>query len=274
MKKKYFKTFSIFLCISMIIISSGCKKDSASKEKQSKNIRIICEDTVLPLVNDLVRDYNLNNEPVITVELAPRESAFNKLRNSEVDLLIGYVQPNNTEIKAKMLAYDGVGIIVNTSNKVTGVGAQELKKIYTGNVVNWETLKGESKIIVPVAYKNIMNSVEQEFGAKIMDTPIKEQMINNTQYVSSIEEMKNFVAQNKYAIGFIPGQWYNKENKFIKLSGIEITISNLKNELYYLRFPIKMYYSKEKEDSLKDLFQYIKSDDGKKIIRKYCIEAF
>ena len=35
--------------------------------------------------------------------------------------------------------------------------------------------------------------------------------------------MKNFVAQNKNAIGFIPGQWYNKESKFLKLSGIEIT---------------------------------------------------
>ena len=94
------------------------------------------------------------------------------------------------------------------------------------------------------------------------------------QYVSSVEEMKNFVAQNKNAIGFMPGQWYNKESVFLKLSGIEITISNLKNKLYSLRFPIKMYYSKEKKDSLKDLFQYFKSEDGKKIIRKYCIEAF
>jgi len=274
MKKEYFKSFLIFLCISLIMISSGCKKDSQTKEKQSKNIKIICEDTVLPLVNDLVRDYNLNNDSVVTVESAQRESSFDKLYNSEVDVLIGYVQPSKTKIEAKMLAYDGIGIIVNKSNKVTGVGIQELKKIYTGSIVNWETLNGESKIIVPVAYKNISNSVEQEFGTRIMDTPVKESMVNSTQYVSSVEEMKNFVAQNKYAIGFIPGQWYNEESKFLRVNGIEITTSNLKNKLYTLKFPIKMYFSKEKEDSLKDLFQYFKSEDGKKIIRKYCIEAF
>ena len=35
-----------------------------------------------------------------------------------------------------------------------------------------------------------------------------------------------------------------------------------------------MYYSKEKKDSLKDILQYFKSEDGKKIIRKYSTEAF
>ena len=226
------------------------------------------------MVNDLVRDYNLNNDHAVTVECAEKEGAFNKLDNSEGDVLIGYVQPDKKEIEADMLACDGIGIIVNTGNKVNGVGTQELKKIYTGNIVNWEKLNGESKTIVPVAYKNMLNSAQNEFNMKIMDTPVKEQMSNSTQYVSSVEEMKNFVAQNKNSIGFIPGQWYNKESKFLKLSGIEITKSNLQNELYFLRIPIKMYYSKEKEDSLKDLFQYFKSEDGKKIIRKYCIEAF
>ena len=173
-----------------------------------------------------------------------------------------------------MLAYDGIGIIVNTSNIVNSVGTQELKKIYSGNIVNWAKLKGKSETIIPVAFKNILNSVQQEFDLKIMDTPVKEQMSKSMQYVSSMEEMKNFIAQNKNAIGFIPGQWYNKESKFLKLSDIEITSSNLKNELYSLKFPIKTYYTKEKKDSLNDLFQYFKSDDGKKIIRKYCIEAF
>ena len=274
MKKKFLKTFSIIFCISLIMLSSACKKDAETKEKPTKSIKIICEDTVLPMVNDLVRDYNLNNDPVVTVEFAPRESAFNKLYNSEVDVLIGYVQPDNKEIEAEMLAYDGIGIIVNTSNKVNGVGLEELKKIYTGNIVNWDKLKGESKAVIPVAFKNILNSIQAEFDRSIMDTPVKEQMSNSMQYVSSVEEMKNFVAQNKNAIGFLPGQWYNKESKFLKLSGIEITISNLKNELYSLRFPIKLYYSKENKDKLKDLFQYFKSEDGKKIIRKYCIEAF
>ena len=278
MKKKILKIFSIIFCISMIMLNSGCKKEAETKEKgkekQTKNIKIICEDTVLPMVNDLVRDYNLNNEPIVTVEPAQREGAFNKLEDSEVDLLIGYVQPNNKKIEAEMLAYDGVGIIVNSSNRASSVGTQELKRIYTGSIVNWETLKGESKTIVPVIFKDALNSVMQEFNMRIMDTPVKEEMSNAVKYVSSMEEMKNFIAQDKNAIGIIPGQWYNKENKFLKLNGIEITISNLKNELYFLRFPIKTYYSKEKEDALKDLFQYFKSEDGKKIIRKYCIEAF
>ncbi|MBU3091957.1 substrate-binding domain-containing protein [Clostridium sp. CF011] len=274
MKKKKLKKFFIFFCVSMIMLSTGCKKGAEFKDKKSKSIKIICEDTVFPLVNDLARDYNLNNEHAVTVESGEKESAFNKLDNSEGDVLIGYVQPDKKEIEADMLACDGIGIIVNASNKVDGVGTQELKKIYTGNIVNWEKLNGESKTIVPVAYKNMLNTAQQGFNIRIMDTPVKEQMGNSTQYVSSVEEMKNFVAQNKNSIGFIPGQWYNKESKFLKLNGIEITKSNLQNELYFLRIPIKMYYSKEKEDSLKDLFQYFKSEDGKKIIRKYCIEAF
>ena len=274
MKKYKLKTIWIIFSIAIIMLSAGCKKDKETKEKKPESIKIICEDTVLPMVNDLVRDYNLNNDPVITVESTDREDAFNKLKNSKVDVLIGYVQPGIKEMKSEMLAYDGIGIIVNTSNKVTSVGFEQLKKIYTGDIVTWESLKGESKAIVPVAFKNTLNSARHEFDIKIMDTPIKEHMSKTMKYVDSMEEMKDFVAQDKNAIGFIPGQWYNKESVFLKLSGIELTISNLRNELYSLRFPIKMYYSKEKEESLKDVFQYFKSEDGKKIIRKFCIEAF
>ncbi|MBZ9687785.1 substrate-binding domain-containing protein [Clostridium estertheticum] len=274
MKKKNLKPLLIIFSITILMLSTGCKKDTKIKDQQPKSIKIICEDTVFPMVNDLVRDYNLNNDPVVTIESIDREGAFNKLINSEVDILIGYVQTDNKKIEGEMLAYDGIGIIVNTSNKVNSLGISDLKKIYTGNIVNWEKLKGESKTIVPVAFKSIMNSVQYEFNIKIMDNPIKEQLSSTMQYVGSVEEMKNFVAQNKDAIGIMPGQWYNKENVFLKLSGVEITNSNIKNKLYYLRFPIQMYYSKEKKDSLKDLFQYFKSEDGKKIIRKYCIEAF
>ena len=136
-----------------------------------------------------------------------------------------------SQSKDEILALDGIGIIVNTSNKVKSVTIDELKKIYSGNIVNWEKLKGESKEIVPVSFKSILNSVQHEFDSKIMDIPVKQQMSKSTQYVSSVEEMKNFVAQNKNAIGFIPGQWYNKDSVFLKLSGIELTASNLNNKL-------------------------------------------
>jgi phosphate transport system substrate-binding protein len=274
MNKINFKSLTIFFCISILMLITACKKDAKVDDKQSKNIKIICEDTVLPMVSDLVRDYNLNNDSVITVETLERENAFSKLYKSEVDVLIGYVQPNDKKIEAEMLAFDGIGIIVNTSNKVSVVGTQELKQIYTGKIVSWEKLKGEAQTIIPVAFTNVMSSVQQEFDLKIMDTPTREKMSNNMKYVSSVEEMKSFVAQNENAIGFMPGQWYNEESKFLKLSGIQITISNLKNQLYPIRLPIKLYYSKEKKENLDDLFQYFKSEDGKKIIRKYCIEAF
>jgi len=272
MKKINLKNFWILFII--ILISSGCKKDMQTKEEQPKNIKVICEDTVFPMVNDLVRDYNFNNDPVVTVESFDREVAFNKLNNSEADILIGYGKPNIKEIETEMLAFDGIGIIVNISNKVNGLGIEQLKKIYTGKILNWEKLKGQSNTINPVAFKRDLNSIQQLFDSNIMDTPVKEQMNSSIQYASSIEEMKNFVAQNKNAIGFIPGQWYNKENVFLKLSGIELTSSNLKNKLYPLRFPVLMYYTKDKKDSLKDLFQYFKSEDSKKVIRKFCIEAF
>ena len=75
------------------------QKGSETKDQQPKAIKIICEDTVLPMINDLVRDYNLNNDPIITVESMDRENAFNKLNHSEADILIGYLQPDNKSIE-------------------------------------------------------------------------------------------------------------------------------------------------------------------------------
>ena len=273
MKKMNIKTLTTIFCISIVMLNTGCKKEAQLEGKQSKSIKIICEESVSPMVNDLARDYNLNNETVVIVEILDRDSAFTKINNSEVDILVGYVQPGDDKIESEILAYDGIGIIVNVSNKVKNVGTQELKKIYTGNMVNWVDLKGESQKIIPVAFKNPLSLVQQQFNISIMDTPVKEEMSSVVKYVSSMEEMKNFVAQNKNTIGIIPGQWYNQDNVFLKLNGIELTLSNLKNKLYALNFPIRMYYSKDKKDSLDDFFNYLKSEDGIKIVRKHCIEA-
>ncbi|MCJ7690192.1 MAG: substrate-binding domain-containing protein, partial [Clostridiaceae bacterium] len=159
MKKMSLKILTMILCMSIIILVTGCKKDAKTEEQQPKIIKIICEDTVFPMVNDLARDYNLNNETAITVEILERENAFNKLNNSEVDMLIGYVQSNNDKIEFEILAYDGIGIIVNASNKVNSVGTQELKKIYIGEIVNWVDLKGESQTIMPVSFKDSVSLV-------------------------------------------------------------------------------------------------------------------
>jgi predicted component of type VI protein secretion system len=99
MNKKNLKILLMLFCISIVLLSTGCSKNTKDKAKQSKSIKIICEDTVLPMVSDLVHDYNLNNDTTVTVESTQRENAFDALNSSNVDLLIGYVIKDNSLIE-------------------------------------------------------------------------------------------------------------------------------------------------------------------------------
>ncbi|MCQ2460322.1 MAG: phosphate ABC transporter substrate-binding protein [Ruminococcus sp.] len=51
-------------------------------------------------------------------------------------------------LKAEVVAIDGIAVIVNTSNTVTDLTVDEIAQIYTGEITNWNELGGKDSPIV------------------------------------------------------------------------------------------------------------------------------
>ena len=60
------------------------------------------------------------------------------IKDSELDK----ATTNHVDPQAHVVAMDGIVVIVNSANPVSGLTIKQLKDIYTGNVSNWKELGG------------------------------------------------------------------------------------------------------------------------------------
>lgn len=117
----------------------------ASKKPTGKLV-IAGSSSVTPLMEKLSESYKTIN-PNATIEVLQSDSTTGV--NSVIDNIadIGMVsrELKDAEIKqgiqVKVLAIDGLAIIVNKDNKIDSISKDNIKKIFLGEIQNWEDLK-------------------------------------------------------------------------------------------------------------------------------------
>jgi phosphate transport system substrate-binding protein len=181
---------------------------------------------------------------------------------------IGAVSRDLTaEEKAKGLvstpiAIDGVAIIVNSTNKVNSLTAEQIKNIYLGNIRNWSEVGGMAAPITVVTRED-GSGTREAFSKGIMN---EEPIINSAIVQNSTGAVRTTVAGDQNAIGYVSIASLNSEVKAIDLDGAAATEANVKSGKYKLQRPF-IYITKGNPNGLAQAFiDFVLSDEGQKII--------
>jgi phosphate transport system substrate-binding protein len=171
--------------------------------------------------------------------------------------------------KEVIIGYDALAVVINPENPVSQLTRQQLEQIYTGKVTNWKEVGGpDMKIVV---YCRESSSGTYEF--------FKEHVMKNKNYSVSVLSMPatgaiiQSVKQTKGAIGYVGLAYLNKEVKALKVSYdgntyVEPTVANAKNKTYPIVRPLFYYYNINNEKKVKPFIDFVKSDEGQKIVDK------
>lgn len=119
-------------------------------------------------------------------------------------------------------------VIVNSQNPVTSVSLNALERIYTANVIQWESPDGSVRYITLSEYKQKSNFVERFFKtvtglshAKIRLEWLGKMLTGEIQQVPkkcfSEKDVIEFVASNTGAIGFVDASMINKLPESVKV---------------------------------------------------------
>ena len=85
--------------------------------------------------------------------------------------------------------------------------------------------------------------------------------------LTSTGEVVTKVGSDKAAIGYVSLDSVNDTIKAVKVDGVEANEENIKNETYKAQRPFIEIYKKGSDDELvKAWFEFIKSDEGQKVI--------
>jgi phosphate transport system substrate-binding protein len=187
-------------------------------------------------------------------------NASRSVKQKELDL----ARKKGKELKANIIAMDGLVIIVHPSNKIENITKEQLQKIYTGKIKNWKELGGDDKKIVAISRESSSGTYEF-FLEYVLD---KKRVFPGAVMQSTTQGIVNMVAQTPGAIGYIGHGYISDKVKAIKYEGVEPTVENIIKNKYKLARPLYMYTLTNASKEVLDFIEFVKSPEGQKLVEE------
>jgi len=126
------------------------------------------------------------------------------IKPKEVDL----AKENNVMPLETKVALDGIAVAVNPANPVKELSMSQLKKIFTGEVDNWNQVGGNDEKII-VLSRESSSGTYVFFMEHVLD---KHDYTKNARLMPATSAIVQAIAEDKTAIGYI-GLGYAEESK-------------------------------------------------------------
>lgn len=165
-----------------------------------------------------------------------------------------------------VVAIDGIGVIVNNGVTVSDITAEELAKIYTGEIKDWSELGGEKQPIVVVGRES--GSGTRSAFEELLEV---EDLCAYAQELDSTGGVLSSVANTNGAIGYVSLDVIDDTVSTMAIDGVEATEENIVAGNYLLSRPFVMATKgeiSEQNELVQAFFEYIGSEEGQAIIKK------
>ena len=206
----------------------------------------------------------------VTVEYTGSGAGLEALAAGSIDIGNASRKLKDTEKEngsvENIVAIDGIAVIAEKSNTVTDITAEDLAKIYKGEVSNWKDLGGDDQPIVVIgreAGSGTRDAFEELMEVK--DACVYAQELDSTGAVLAK------VASTPGAIGYVSLDVVDDTVIGLKIDGVEPTEEQILAGNYVLQRPFVMATTgelSEQNEIVKAWFDYIGSETGKEIIKK------
>lgn len=165
-------------------------------------------------------------------------------------------------LKTEEIALDGVAIVANPGNKVSGLTMVQLKKIFAGEITNWSQVGGENKPIL-IVNREAGSGTRGAFTELVMGNA---KITTQGLVQGSTGAVRQTVAGNNDAIGYISLAANDPTVKLLIIDNIDCTISNIKAKKYPITRPYLFITKGRETEATKKFINYCLKDGQKLII--------
>lgn len=271
MRLKNKKIMSIITAATLFAVAfTGCGKADSNKEL-SGSLKLAGSTSMEKLCEAMSESFMEANPGVtVTVEYTGSGAGLESLAAGSVDIGNASRGLKDTE-KANgsvenIVAIDGIAVITDKKNPVKDIKSADLAKIYKGEITNWKELGGDDEAIVVIGRESGSGTRDAfEELVKVKDACKYAQELDSTGAVLAK------VAATPGAIGYVSLDVVDSTVTGLKLDGVEPTEEQILAGKYVLQRPFVMSTTgtiDEQNEVVKAWFEYIKSDEGKSVIKK------
>jgi phosphate transport system substrate-binding protein len=168
-------------------------------------------------------------------------------------------------MKPTIVAYDGLGVIVNASNPIKGLTKKQVEQIFTGEITDWSAVGGSGGKI-SVYTRNTSSGTYSDFKELAMK---KRDYAGGSQKMAGNEQIAAEVGKNPVGIGYV-GMAYTKAGgaKVVSIDGATPSIQSVQNHSYPYWRPTFYYTNGEPSGIAKAFLDFTLSSVGQKIVNQ------
>jgi len=246
---------------------------SACGEKKEAMIIVAGSTSVQPFAEALAEHYMvLHKEIEVDVQGGGSSAGVMSAKTNTAD--IGMSSRNLKEDELSLwhveIARDGLAVIVNPKNNVTDLTLKQVREIYSGVISNWSQLGGKDAKIHIIAREE-GSGTRSAFESLVMD---KHEISPRAIVQDSNGTVRQLVADDPNAIGFVSLGLVDKTVIALKLDGVSATRENVLNQTYNLSRPFIFITSAEPTGETKKFIDFVISEEGKKILNDEGLVTF
>ncbi len=258
-----------FVCVLALLLSSTI---SFAGEK----LVIKGSTTVLPIAQKAAETY-MNTHPGVSISVSGGGSGtgIKAILDGIVDIADSSreVKPEEFELAKEKgmiltvhpIALDAVVPVVNPKNPVENLTLKQLHDIYTGKIKNWKEVGGKNRRIVVVSRDSSSGTFEV-WSKKVMH---EDRVTPRALLQASNGAVREAVAKNEDAIGYIGLGYVNKQIKPVSIDGVTGSRDSVRKGKYPVSRILYMITSdRSKQPVSYNFIGFVLSSAGQQIVQQ------
>jgi phosphate transport system substrate-binding protein len=262
--------YIIGIVVVLLVIVGGYFALGGGSSQQS--ISIVGSTSVQPVAEKLATEYMKKNPDVkITVQGGGSSVGIKSVQDGTADIGTSSKSLKSDESQGLTqyeIAKDGIAVIVNNQNTISGLTLDQVKGIFTGNITNWKEVGGaDAKINVVVREEGSgTRDAFQEIVLGKLSNGTKVSFMKEAVVQSSSEAVQQTVVQDPNAIGFMSFASV-KDAKALQINNVAPSEATVLDGTYKIQRPFLFLVKGDATGAVKAFIDWVNGDEGQAIIK-------
>ena len=295
-----------FLCCALLFSLAACQQPSIAT-LEPVTITIAGSTAMHPVLQMLTTEFNRQHEHVL-FDLRGGGSTLGEewIAEGQIDLAASTLFPHppeeQTETEADLvhipIGLDGLALIIHANNKIEGLTLLELRDLFSGSILNWEDVGGESGEVLLISRED-GSGARKLFEERVM---ADERVSLTAVVMPTSADVVDYVEKHPQAIGYVSRGYLSDQLAEDRQSGEEVVatesgqkaggdadrsalqlkpvrvvaiegelplIQTLRSQSYYLMHPLYLISRGEPAGWTARFIDFVLSPSGQEIVERF-----
>ena len=257
--------FILFLALAVSLV--GCVPVKEGQKGEKRTVTLAGSTSVMPFTEKLAEHFMVDHPGyIVDVQGGGSTAGVQACLNKTVNIGMSSrdLKEDEKVLKQIVICYDGISIVVHPSNPINGLSLAQVADIFAGRITNWADLGWVNRKIDAITREEgsgTRGSFEElVMKGKGIDDGIMVQDSNGS--------VKEIVATDPYALGYISLGLVDKRVKALAIDGITPSVKSIKEKRYSIVRPFLFLTNGEPSAHVKSFIGYVLKDGQRVLVKE------